>query len=207
MCAGSAGTQMQERILKTTVKTLSIRGYRGTTARAIAAQGGFAAGVIYYHFRDLDDLLVEAVSYTSALRIERYREVLIGHDSALDVVRGLRQLYQEDRDTGHIAAVQELVAGCRPGSRLAERIALINRDWEALAEGVIAGLLRGRPFASLVSVPVAARGMVAMYLGMQTLTHVDGDESRIDHMFAQAQRLARVFDRVPRLRHLYLRKL
>ncbi|WP_117214258.1 TetR/AcrR family transcriptional regulator [Allorhizocola rhizosphaerae] len=197
---------MQEKILKTTLKTLSNRGYRGTTARAIAAEGGFAAGVIYYHFRDLDDLLVETVSYASARRVERYREVLIGRERAVDVVEGLRELYREDRDSGHIAAVQELAAGCRPGSRLAERLALITRDWEALAAQVIADLLRGRPFASLVSISTAARGAVAMYLGMQTLTHVDGDEGRIDQMFLQARRLARLLDRVPRVRHLYLHK-
>jgi hypothetical protein len=64
-------------------------------------------------------------------------------------------------------------------------------------------LLRGYPFASLISLPVPARALVAFYLGVQTLSHVDGDEGRIDHPFSQANRLARVLHRVPRL---YLRQ-
>jgi hypothetical protein len=54
--------------------------------------------------------------------------------------------------------------------------------------------------AQLVEVPVAARAAVAYYLGMQTLTHLDQDASRSDAAFAQAERLAAVFDKLPRFR-------
>lgn len=194
---------MRERILDATIQTLCLRGYQGTTARAIAATGGFAPGVIYYYFADLDDLLVETAAFTSDNRMSRYKEVLPGAKKATETVARLRQLYDEDRQSGHIAAVQELVAGCRPGSKLAERITLVTKEWEEVAEGVLRELLRGRPFSSLLSLPVLARSSVAFYLGMQTLSHVDGDEGRIEQMFSQAQRLARVLDRLPRL---YLRQ-
>jgi AcrR family transcriptional regulator len=194
---------MRERILNATIQTLCLRGYPGTTARAIASTGGFAPGVIYYYFADLDDLLVETASFTSERRMTRYREVLAGTKKAAQTVTRLRTLYDEDRLCGHIAAVQELVAGCRPGSKLAERIAKVTRDWELMAEEVLRELLRGLPFARMLSVPVLARSSVAFYLGMQTLSHVDGDEGRIEQTFAQALRLARVLDRLPRL---YLRQ-
>ena len=41
---------------------------------------------------------------------------------------------------------------------------------------------------------------VAFYLGMETLTHLDGDRSRPAAFFDQAARFAAVFDRIPRLR-------
>lgn len=58
--------------------SLVSNGFSGTTARAIAQAGGFAPGVIYYHFADLDDLLVAALAYTSEARVHRYRSELSG---------------------------------------------------------------------------------------------------------------------------------
>lgn len=194
---------MRERILNATIQTLCLRGYQGTTARAIASTGGFAPGVIYYYFEDLDDLLVETAAFTSESRMKRYREVLIGTRKAAETVIRLKTLYEEDRRCGHIAAVQELVAGCRPGSKLAARITQVTRDWELMAEEVLRELLRGFPFARMLKVQVLARSSVAFYLGMQTLSHVDGDEGRIEQTFAQALRVARVLDKLPRL---YLRQ-
>lgn len=71
---------------------------------------------------------------------------------------------------------------------------------EALAEQVIRGLLRGSPLARLVKAPTVARAVVAYYMGMQTLTHLDGDAERPRAAFAQAAKLAAAFDKLPRLR-------
>lgn len=175
-------------------------GHGGTTARAIAQVGGFAPGVIYYHFADLDDLLVAALERTSGECIDRYRAELSGLDRAVPVIARLRELYDEDSGTGHIAAVQELYAGARPGTRLAAQLALETRKWEDLAEELLTVLLRGKPLASVVRVRVLAGAAVAFYLGMETLTHLDGDRSRPETLFAQGARLAALFDRVPRMR-------
>ncbi|NUP35735.1 MAG: TetR family transcriptional regulator, partial [Streptomyces sp.] len=63
----------RERILRAAILALSSHGYAGTTARSIAALGGFAPGVIYYHFADLDEVFTATAAYTSELREERYR--------------------------------------------------------------------------------------------------------------------------------------
>ena len=189
----------RDRILQAAIQALATHGYAATTARAIAAIGGFAPGVLYYHFSDLDDVLRAAVAYASDVREERYRSTVIGVISAVELVSLLRQLYDEDAASGHIEAVQELVAAARPGSLLAQAIAEQTRRWEALAEQVLRTLLRGKPLARLVSVPVAARAAVAYYIGMQTLTHVDRDTTRPRAAFDQAAKLAAVFDKLPRL--------
>jgi AcrR family transcriptional regulator len=188
------------RVLDAALACLVANGFSGTTARAIAQIGGFAPGVIYYHFADLDDLLVAASAYSSQARAERYRSELAGVDKAVRAVEVLRRLYAEDTDVGHIAAVQELYAGARPGSRLAAQLTVEAGRWQDLAEELLAGLLRGKPLASAVRVQVAATAAVAFYLGLETLTHLDGDRSRPDQLFDQAARLAAVFDKVPRVR-------
>ncbi|NUR73156.1 MAG: TetR/AcrR family transcriptional regulator [Hamadaea sp.] len=190
----------RERILRAAILALSSHGYAGTTARSIAALGGFAPGVIYYHFADLDEVFTATAAYTSELREERYRAALAGVTKAVPLIRALRTLYAEDLESGHIEAVQELVAAARPGSPLAAAMAAQTRQWELLAEEILARLLRGKPLGRLVNVPTAARAAVAYYLGMQTLTHIDGDASRPEAAFAQAARLAAAFDKLPALR-------
>ncbi|MEE1759835.1 MULTISPECIES: TetR/AcrR family transcriptional regulator [unclassified Streptomyces] len=195
---GPRGTR--DRVLEAALACLVRHGYGGTTARAIAQVGGFAPGVIYYHFADLDDLLVAALERTSGARVDRYRAELAGLDRAVPVVARLRELYDEDSETGHIAVVQELYAGARPGTRLAAQLALETRKWEDLAEEQLTVLLRGKPLGSVVRVRVLAGAAVAFYLGMETLTHLDGDRSRPESLFAQGARLAAIFDRVPRMK-------
>ncbi|WP_027345607.1 TetR/AcrR family transcriptional regulator [Hamadaea tsunoensis] len=189
----------RERILDAAIASLCRHGYAKTTARSIAALGGFAPGVLYYHFADLDDVLVATAAYTSGLREERYRS-LVGVERAADLVHRLRDLYADDLASGHIETIQELISAARPGTPLAAALNDATREWEALAEQILRGLLRGKPLARLVQVPVVARAAVAYYLGMQTLTHLDGDAARPAAAFDQAARLARAFDKLPRVR-------
>jgi AcrR family transcriptional regulator len=191
--------QAPERVLKAAVQALATHGYAGTTARSIAAIGGFAPGVIYYYFADLDDVLVATAQYTSDAREKLYEPALRGVTSAVILVQRLRKLYSDDLESGHIEAVQELVAAARPGTKLATQMGRQTERWEALAEQVLRTLLRGTPFARLVKVRVAARACVSYYVGMQTLTHLDGDAERPMAAFDQAARLATVFDKLPRL--------
>ncbi|GAA4669832.1 TetR/AcrR family transcriptional regulator [Phytohabitans rumicis] len=197
---GSPRAAARERILRAAVLALATHGYAGSTARSIAALGGFAPGVIYYHFTDLDDLFLATAAHTSEQREARYRAGVAGVTSAVQLVDRLCTLYAEDADSGHIEAIQELMAAARPRSPLAAAVAQETRRWEVLAEEVLRTLLRGKPLARLVNVPTAARAAVAYYLGMQTLTHIDGDSTRPQAAFAQAARLAAAFDKLPRLR-------
>jgi len=191
-------SEARERILRATVTALGAHGYAGTTARSIAALGGFAPGVIYYHFADLDELLVATAVYTSAARESRYRAAMTGVTSAAAAVRLVRSLHAEDIGSGHVQAVQELVTAARPGTALAAAIAEQTRRWEDLAEQVLRTLLRGTPLARLINPRVAARVVVAYFLGMQALTRIEADPTRPREAFGQAERLAAIFDKLPR---------
>lgn len=122
-------TPASERVLRAAVRSLAAHGYAGTTARSIAAIGGFAPGVIYYYFSDLDDVLVATTRYASDEREARYRDGVAGITNAVDLVERLRVLYAEDAETGHIEAIQELVAAARPGSALAAEVSAQTKRW------------------------------------------------------------------------------
>ncbi len=190
----SRRTETRERILRAAVDTLATQGFSTSTARAIAATGGFAPGVIYYHFEDLEDLLLSAMRYTSDSRMDRYTTRTHGVRSAGELLPALRELYEEDVATGHIAAVQELVAGAVGSTRLADGVRAEIRRWEDFTETLIARLLAGTPFAGLIPGREAAMAAMAFYLGLEMLTHLDGDRTRSDTLFAAAEQFAALLD-------------
>jgi AcrR family transcriptional regulator len=184
--------QARERILRATVDTLAQHGYAGTTARAIALRGGFAPGVIYYHFADLDDLFSSTMRHVSDGRMERYREQVLEPTSAVELLERLRALHDEDVRSGHISAVQELIAaGSDP---VTEQIRTEIRRWQDLAEQVIGTLVARTPFAAFVPVRQAAEAVIAFYLGLEMLEQIDPDPARSDAFFTSAQPAAAFLD-------------
>jgi AcrR family transcriptional regulator len=187
-------TQTRERVLSAAVRTLAEQGFAATTARAIATTGGFAPGVIYYHFDDLEDLLVAAMGYTSEQRIARYTERTAAAGDFTDLVATLRELYAEDAETGHIAAVQEMVAGAKGSPKLAARTLVEVERWEELAAGVLSRYVAGTPIEALLPLRELATAAVAYYMGIETLSHLDGDRHRPDAVFEAAGRAAVLAD-------------
>jgi AcrR family transcriptional regulator len=186
--------QARERILLATIRTLARDGYAGTTARAIALTGGFAPGVIYYHFADLDDLFLATMRFTSADRMRRYEHETATVASAAELIDALRRLYAEDTTGGHIAAVQELIAVAPASPNLRRVIAEEVARWQELAEQVVTRLVAGTPLAYVVPVSQVAEAAVALYLGVETLVHLDGDGSRPQSLFDAAEPIAALWD-------------
>jgi AcrR family transcriptional regulator len=189
-----ARAQTRDRVLRSAVRTLASQGYARTTARAIASTGGFAPGVIYYHFADLEDLFVATARFTSQARLERYRAETDGLTGAVDLVRRLRRLYAEDAAEGHIAAVQELVAAATSSTRLAEQLRTETDTWRDFAEAVIRGLLANTPLAPLVPIRELATAAVAAYLGIEMLSHLGANRTTPGALFDAAERAAALAD-------------
>ncbi len=182
--------------MQATVRTLSVEGYSKTTARAIAKTGGFAPGVIYYHFADLGDLFAATATYTSQRRLERYRAETAEVSGATDLIGRLRVLYQEDESSGHIAAIQELVAAAVTSPQLAETVRAETARWQEFAESVLNGLLGESPLAALLPVPELAAAAVATYLGLEMLSHLHAERYGAPAMFDAATRLAPLLDTI-----------
>jgi AcrR family transcriptional regulator len=189
-------TDTRERILRATVTTLATLGFARTTARAIATTGGFAAGVIYYHHTDLDDVFIATARYVSDQRLARYQAETAGVADTTELMHRLRWLYDEDVAEGHIAAVQELVAGAAGVPRLAEQVREEIARWHEFAEGVLRTLLAGTPFAGLLPLPELAAAAVAMYLGLEMLSHLHAERYGPDAMFSAGLRIASLIDAI-----------
>jgi AcrR family transcriptional regulator len=192
--AGSGRSPTRKRVLEAAIATLAAQGFSRTTARAVATTGGFAPGVIYYHFDSLDDLFVAAAQYTSTERLTRYQERTTGVNSAVELLARLRELYREDQSSGHVAAVQELVAAAASSPRLAEQVREQGELWQTTAEELIRTQIRGQMFEALVPVRELATAAVGAYLGLEMLSHLHADRATPDALFDAAIPAAMMID-------------
>lgn len=186
----------REAIVAACLQTLREEGYGGTSARAIARRGGFGQALIYYHFDDLESLLLAALEKASTDRLRRYREVIGTVSTVADLAARLTDLYREDIAVGHVKAVQEVVASASSSPERGRRVIDLLQPWHELAEQTIARLLAGTSFAALVPAGDAAFAALALYMGMETMTHLDGDRAPGERLLAALRSLAPIADAV-----------
>jgi AcrR family transcriptional regulator len=184
-------------MIEAALDSLREEGYAAATARSIGARGGFNPALIFYHFGSVDDLFVAALERTSAVRLERYRSELSDVDGLGELVHHLRTLYAEDIDSAHIAALQELVAASAFSASVGKRVAALMEPWFDFSEELIDRSLRDRPLAGVFPARDLAFGMVALYLGLETMTRLRGcDQSRVASLFDTGERLVEAVTRL-----------
>ena len=98
-------------------------------------------------------------------------------------------IFREDLDAGHVAVLVAMIAGAAStpglGGQVAERIA----PWTGFARDAVSGVLADSPLGSVVSGDSVGFAIVALYLGMELLTQLDGDRAPATALFDQVTRL------------------
>src|SRR5438132_10040692 len=97
-----SGAATRQRIVEAAVETLKQEGFAGTSARAVAKQGGFNQALVFYHFGAMNELLLAALDETSRRRMTRYHDALEGVDDLSRLVELAGRIYREDLDDGHM---------------------------------------------------------------------------------------------------------
>ena len=185
-------TDTRSRIIEAALETLKREGFAGTSARAVARTGDFNQALIFYHFGSLHGLLLAALDHTSEQRMARYRAAVEGAKTLEELVEVASTVYREDLATGHITVVSELIAGSLAHPDLGPQVVARMEPWIAFTEDVIATATRDSPVAAMIPARHAARALVAFYLGVNLLTHIDRDEAHVDALFELARALAPV---------------
>ncbi len=178
------------------MKTLTQRGFAGATARVIAREARANQALIFYHFGSVDQLLLAALDTTSEARLERYRSALTGTTRIAQLIEAMARLYREDIVSGHITAVQELVAGASSAPTLRREVLRRMTPWIEFAREVLSRMLTGTVIERMVSIDDLAYAAVAFYFGIETLTNLAGDRARVDALFETGKRLAPVADAI-----------
>ncbi|MDQ4065829.1 MAG: TetR/AcrR family transcriptional regulator [Actinomycetota bacterium] len=191
------GGSTRERIMEAAVETLSSEGITGTTARAIAERGGFNQALIFYHFRSVPQLLMEAFSRTSDEQIARYEAAAHDVSSLHDLVRIARRLHKEDLESGAITAVTQLMAAATADHEVGPQILDRIDRWIAIVERA---LERATPQGTALDVIASPRAIAyaisCMFLGIELLTRLDPERSEADALFDMMESAANLIEQV-----------
>lgn len=182
----------RQRIVDAALATLKAEGVAGASARAIARTGGFAQALIFYHFGSVNELLLAALEETGRRRMARYRDAVDAGLSLPDLVRTAAAVYREDLENGHLTVLAAMIAASVTSPDLGPRVAACLRPWLTFTEEAVSTAAGRLPLGDLVPAADAAVAVVALYLGIELLTHLDGDRARAESLFTAAARLAEV---------------
>jgi AcrR family transcriptional regulator len=182
-------TTIRERIVEAALDTLKEDGFAGTSARAIARRGGFNQALIFYHFGTVNDLLLAALDRTSEIRMARYGAAVKDVGSVTDAVRVASELYREDLASGHITVLSELIAGSLDRPDLGPAIVERMEPWIALTENAVSNALGPLGVTGVIPARTIAYAIVALYLGVDMLSHLEGTDDKAEALFDAAKKL------------------
>ena len=184
-----ASEATKERLVTAAVEVLSEAGIRSATIRNIADAAGCNSALISYHYGSLNALLLAALDASSNARLGRYSEVMAGARNLRQLRAAAKRLYREDRATGHVRVLAEMMAAGLMDPGLGREVAARVDPWISFLEETIGRVLPGSVLRRRLPVREVAFGLAAMFLGMEILGTLAGD-----HQWADA-----VVDRLSRL--------
>jgi len=188
----SAGTRGL--LVDAAVETLKAEGYAGASARAIAERAGSNQGLIFYHFGSVANLLLAALDSVSSARLEQYGESVGGVGTPSELVDAATDIFRADLDAGYITVLVEMIAGASSTPGLGAEVAARIGPWKEFARAAVEHSLGGSPLGQVLPSEDVAYAIVALYLGLEMLGHLDGDRGPALALFAHAKQLAQLFE-------------
>jgi AcrR family transcriptional regulator len=187
----STGSEETRRTLvAATIEALREEGFSGTSAREIARRAGCNQGLVFYHFGSVTNLLLAALDEVSALRLTRYQGAVDEAEDLTQLVATAESIFEEDLDAGYISVLAEMIAGSSSTPGLGAEVAARIAPWRTFAADAVRDSLAGTPLSSLVAPEELAHAVVALYLGLEMLAHLDGDRAPAMALFERARQIA-----------------
>ena len=187
-----AANPTRSALVDAAIESLRRDGFAGASARAIAARAGVNPGLVFYHFGSVTDLLLAGLAEVGARRMDRYAAALAGAGTPAELARVATEIFREDLDAGYVTVLVEMIAGAASAPGLGERVAALIAPWRDLAQRAVETIVAGSPLAALVPAEDAAHAVVALYLGLEMLSHLDGDRAPALRLFERAHQLLAV---------------
>jgi AcrR family transcriptional regulator len=192
--ASASAAATRQALIEATIETLRHQGFAGTSARAIAKQAGCNQGLVFYHFGSVVELLLAALDEVGARRRQRYAAALAQVQRPTELVAAAAAVFEEDLDNGYVTVLVELIAGASATPGLGAEVAARIAPWREFAQQAIASGLAGSPLGPLLPAAELSHAVVALYLGLELLSHLDGDRDRATALFDRAGQLAQVLE-------------
>jgi AcrR family transcriptional regulator len=186
----------KQRIMSAALETLKTNGIVGTSARAIAATGGFNQALIFYHFGSVNRLLIESAASSSARQVAKYKEAATKSTSLIDLVEIARRLHADDQRSGSVTIVTQMMAAAASDPEMGQAVLAGFRGWIDLVEEALNRGLEGSPLHDLIPRREAAYAIAAVFLGIELMERLDPAQSEADPVFDAMASLASLFEGV-----------
>ena len=180
----------RRQLVEAALETLTSAGYGGASARSIANRAGVNQGLIFYHFGSVANLLLAALDSVSEERLHRYGAEVAGVTSPGELVDAAEGIFRNDLDAGYITVLVELIAGASSTPGLGPEVSARIRPWREFARSTIEEAIGDSPLRSVLPAEDVAHAVVALYLGLEMLSHLDGDAAPALALFAHAKQIA-----------------
>ena len=196
---GGAGRSAvtRRKLVEAAIITLKEDGYAGASARAIAERAGSNQGLIFYHFGSVANLLLAALDAVSAARLAHYGSSIDRAGSLAELADAASDIFREDLDAGYVTVLVEMIAGASATPGLGPEVAARVGPWTDFAQRAVESVLADSPLGSVLPSRDVAYGIVALYLGLEMLSHLNGDRAPALALFAHAARFASLLTPVP----------
>jgi AcrR family transcriptional regulator len=188
--ASTGAEETREALVEAAIASLKEEGFAGASAREIARRAGCNQSLVFYHFGSVVNLLLAALDSVSATRRAHYQAAVDRAEGIVALVDAAAAVFEEDLDAGHIAVLAEMIAGASSTPGLAMEVAARIAPWQEFTADAVRDVLAESPLASVLEPAVAAHAVVALYLGLEMLAHLDGDREAATALFDRARLLA-----------------
>jgi AcrR family transcriptional regulator len=185
----------RERLIAGALTAIRTHGIAGVSARTVATAAGVNQALVFYHFGSVDELLTTACEEGNRARVAEYRDRLAAVGSLLELLDLGRELHAEERRTGNVTVLAQMLAGAQTDDRLAGPVRTALRMWTVEIEAVLVRILDGSPLAELADPASLATAVAAAFIGLELYEGVDAPaaEAALDTL-ARLGTLAEVID-------------
>ena len=186
----------RDRIVDAAYETLATEGVVNTSARSIAARGGFNQALIFYHFGSVDALLVEAARRGSERRVEAFRAGSGETSSLADLVGLATRLHDEDGQTEAVRVLVQMMAAAMSNPEMGSAVLDGFEGWISFVEEAVATAIDGSPLEQVLPTRQVAYAISAMFLGIELIDGLDAERSESADVFAALGDLGRLVEAI-----------
>lgn len=187
---GGRGAATRQRLIDAAIDTLKDRGFAGASARVIADRAGVNQGLVLYHFDSVVGLLLAALDEVSATRAARYGTAVARATSPAELVNVAGSIFREDLAQGHAAVLLAMIAGAASTPDLGREVARRIQPWTEFAANAIRDAVDRSALGSILPADEAGFAIVALYLGLEVLAQLGGEQAAADALFERATALS-----------------
>jgi AcrR family transcriptional regulator len=172
----------KSKLVEAALETLKSKGFAGASAREIARSGGLNQALVFYHFGSVQNLLLAALDAVSARRLRSYGSRFENAKSIPELAVLAREIYAEDLKNGYVTVLGEMVAGGVSNAELGGEVVARLQPWVEMVERKLRELLAGSVLGAIVPPGDVAFAIIALYLGIDMLSHLERDHTRAESL-------------------------